>query len=83
MATAACVLLALGLIFYQTPEEATFIPPAVPTLAYDENEFQNILTESLIDFSERPLEQMSMFLAQVGSAVSKHSPNGTPDISIH
>ena len=83
VATAACVLLAIGLIFYQTQEEATPIPPIVPSVAYDEDEFQNILAESLIDFSERPLEQMSMFLAQVGSAVSKHSPNGTPDISIH
>ena len=85
IATASCLLFVIGLIFYQPSEEPmnTSIYPAIPSVAYDEGELQNILAESLIDFSERPLEQMSMFFAQVGSAVSKHFPNGTPDSPIH
>ena len=81
---AACLLVAVGLAFILTPEKPTtivsfpFDVPDTPESAPLELLAALVplegFDESLVDFSERPLELTSLFLAQVGTVITKHLP---------
>ena len=77
-AVAACLLIAIGLVFHR-PQET---PTTVDVTATPNDVFPELLSavlplegidESLIDFSERPLELTSMFVTQVGSIIATRS----------
>jgi hypothetical protein len=72
---AVCLLVVVGLVFHRTPEPLpTNLPnDALPEVLTTVVSLEGI-DESLIDFSERPLELTASFLAQVGSLIATHSP---------
>ena len=84
---AVCLLIAVGILFRGTPEMPSSGSPTPVDIAAAESfddVFQETLTafapaESLIDFSERPLELTATLLAQVGSIVTKNFPGEMPE----
>lgn len=76
---AVCLLIAVGILFWETPSHVSPHSVDVASAEAVDDVFRETLTafapaESLIEFSERPLELTSMLLAQVGSIVTKNSP---------
>jgi hypothetical protein len=84
---AVCLLIAVGILFQGTPEmpsSGSLSPVDVAAAESFDDVFHETLTafapaESLIDFSERPLELTATLLAQVGSIVTKNFPAEMPE----
>jgi len=86
VAAAACLL--VGLFLHLMPEQPTAVPTA-HVAPIQEEEYRGLLialvpniddeplAESLLVFSDRPIESMSMLLARVGSVVANFTPAET------